>query len=223
MNSIGSVSLVPCTARAATHLHVTRLSRHLSVRVARTLAVGTASSWAVVMVVLVMRDRAVALDSVALRAIAVMTWLVGGLVALSAARDPGDAGGVDDLVRQHGLSTAETSATIWSAWTLVMGRTLGAPGAALLLLATGLAPTLSEAIRRGLVTLGGLAFIVVASSVIVALARACAAIAPGHGRSLLGAIVIVPWAAEASLGTVGSLPGLFELFLDTVARLGGGR
>lgn len=199
------------------------IGKGFAVRAARLLAASTALSWGVVMVVLATRAETLPLDAVALRALALETWLAGACIGLAAARSDGVPGPMADLLRRRGLPAGAASAATGSAWTLHLVRAIGAPGLALLGLAAALAPSLAEGARRSVVAVAALAWVVVASVVLVALARGCAHLGGRHGRGLLVVVVLVPWAAEATLGSGASLPGVLGRGLDLVAGLGSAR
>jgi hypothetical protein len=194
------------------------------------LSVAAGVLFALFVLVLAAKGRAHEVVPVARRCALVVAWIAGTLLGAWCASDlpaRDEADGVAALGARHGLGAADLGA----------GRALAATLAvASLVLGASLVPALAvlavspswHALGRRLLALLPLAAFAAGVGVVAgALASACGAVAPRRARSLLAALIFVPWALEGALwpahASVGSLPSLLGSLADLVVRVGGAR
>lgn len=206
-----------------------RLAASGSWKAARVIAVLLSAFFTLSILYLALRGHGARVGNVPARAALVLAWTSGIVVAWWNATDRSAADrsdGIASLARCHGLSTAPLPAAravaasirlsvllLLSVLPVAVASVLASPHWPLTLWRlAALAPLTLFAVTAGLI--GG------------ALASACGAVSPRHGRSLLTAIVLLPWALDgivtAGRAGAGSLPGLLSAIASMASRMGSG-
>lgn len=222
---------LPCAARepqagrfALVALEVQRLRRAGFARVA--VVCGTVVAVAFAAAVLVARHDgggSASFASILRTAARSAAWVVGGPLALAAARDRASielSDGIEALVATRGASrTALETARRVSA--MVLGaRVLGAPLLFVGVVAVAASGSIGAVLVNSLAALAVLAFAVVAGITLGAVGSACAGVGGGRGRSLLGIVVLGPWlAADLAGRTAYSIPGALDALLSMLLNL----
>jgi hypothetical protein len=225
----------PARAPAHTRL-VRRVQRELSlirlcraaqgksygIRAARLYAFGVAVSYAIAIGFAARSDGVRVSQGLILKALAVLSWIVGALVSLAAARDSTRDSGRDvtALAHQRGFSGAELerARVLAAAWR--SARLLILP--ALLLLGMALVRWHSfGTLAWALVLAAGV--VLYAGSLALTLAvltRLAVAVAPAHARLLVVLFVIAPLVLARTWPDVPNVPAIFAWLLGRVDQLG---
>jgi hypothetical protein len=198
-----------------------RFARGVSI----VLSIGFASS----VVYLAIAGKGAQVAGVLARAAILNAWITGLVLGGWNATDRAsadEADGILGLARCHGLPidslpVARALAGWWRLSLLVLLGTLPVAAASI-----ASAPTLSLVAWR-LASLAPLALFSCGVGLVGgALASACGVWTPRHGKSLLAAIVVLPWALDGVLlvghAHVGSLPGILGFLATLTATMGAG-
>jgi len=161
------------------------------------------------------------------RAVGLLTWIAGGIAALSLAsppKDPALAESVAALASAHGVTEdafarAEVAATVRLLVEVIVVPTF-AIGAFVLVFVLG-----HPVAGTGWSILGAVAFGLVASMVLGVVASACRRWGGGHGRRWLMGVVLLPWVVAELLvdgraSAYLSIPGLLGRAWDALAAVG---
>lgn len=202
-------------------------SRHW--RVARALSILISAFFTLSILYLALRGQGARVGNVPARAALVLAWTSGLLVASWNATDRASADrsdGILSLAQRHGLSEASLPAARAVAASLRLSALLMLALLPVALASTFAAPDWTLVLAR-LAALAPLALFAVAAGLVGgAVASACGALSPRHGRSLLTAIVLLPWALDgvvtAGRAGAGSLPGMLSALASLASRMGSG-
>lgn len=151
------------------------------------------------------------------RALGTLAWIAGGILGLSAARMPAfehGADGITSLARQHGLGARALERARFAGTARRIARVTTFPGLALVGLSAWVADSGADLARA---VAWAFAVVIFAGSLAVAvaaLARGAALLAPGRGRLVFAAGVLLPHAARSVWPSVPSLPSLLGAWLD---------
>jgi hypothetical protein len=215
------------TLRRAVRLAVWRLAASFAFKSAAALCI-CASVWFTACVIFLgVKGHRDEVASVVSTAAIVIGWLAGGIVGLWAASDRNKADcadGVLAMAQCHGISPDR----------LRIGRAAGAFVSLSCLVFLCTAPVciasiacasgLKPALARGAALLVVGAFSCGVGLTGGVLGSACGAIAPRRGRTVLCALVLMPWAFDAVLpsarSAVGSLPGLLGFVAKLIHEFG---
>lgn len=213
----------------AVQLSSWRLAASGSWRFARGATIALSAWFALSVVYLGLKGQGVHVAGVLGRAAIVIGWVAGVIVSWWSATDRAGADEVDGVIglaRCHGLPLE---------W-MPLARALAAWARLFLLVLAALLPVLIATIAAS----PSLALVAWRSSALLpimlyacavglvggALASACGAISPRRGRSLLAALVLVPWALDGVFvgghAHAGSLPGLLGFLATLASRMGAG-
>jgi hypothetical protein len=161
-------------------------------------------------------------DALLVRALATLSWIVGGILGLAAARDPSDSR--DDallaLARQRGFGASELFRARFEATLRNVTRRVGAPGLVVSLVPWFFAEHAGELAHACLRTLGVAVFAPSLGLIVAGLARAAVWAAPGRGRALLLGVVLLPYAAQTLWPGLPSVPSLLGTWLAVLLRGG---
>ena len=202
-------------------------SRHW--RAARALSVLISVFFTLSVLYLALRGQGARVGNVPARAALVLAWTSGALVAWWNATDRASADrtdGIASLAQCHGLSLASLPAARAVAASLRLSVLLMLALLPVALASVFAAPGMTLLLSR-LAALIPLALFAVAAGLVGgAVASACGALSPRHGRSLLTAIVLLPWALDgvvtAGRAGAGSLPGMLSALASLASRMGSG-
>lgn len=210
-------------AFALVRLFDLRVKARLGAQLAKAFGVAATLGYAVALPFAARGDAGDSSDLVVLRALGWLFWITAGGTALSAA---GPADGPDDralreLASLHGhtrfaMSVAESAAVarrvLW---------TTGVPAGMLALLSLGFARSLPLLGARLMLLGGVLGAVALLAGVLAALVHAARHTSRSHARSVLLGLVLLPELARWVFPHAPSVPALFDLVLDGLARLGG--
>ena len=204
--------------RAAVALGRARLRATTGGRMALVAAVGVALVHAIAL--LVVRETGAgpaALDATLRSAAQWLAWAAAAPLALAAANDRPAADrrdGIDALAAARGAPSSELHAARALAAMQQVALIIGAPAALLALLGAALAGSTDAALRLASVGAGALVFALAAGVTLGGLAAASARLAGPRGRSLLAALVLIPWALGDLAGrATWSIPGALDALL----------
>jgi len=200
--------------RAVIALCRRRLNGRLGARLSWVLGVGGAL---VVLGLVVVGGESLGTRELIVRGVRWIAWLAAPPIALAAAGAPAErdrADGVDVLVRMHGVSDRRLGVARGVAAMVEVSYRLGLPAVALCLsvVMVGAAwPLLG--MLPGLVLFAGWGGLVLGG-----LGAACGHFGGARGRSLLLAVVLVPWVVADAWGVPGvSIPGAVDMMLTLFA------
>lgn len=198
-------------------------------RAARALSVLVSAFFTLSVLFLALHGQGARVGNVPARAALVLAWTSGVIVAWWNATDRAAADrsdGILSLARCHGLSLASLPAARAVAASLRLSLLLMFALLPVSLASAFAAPAWPLLLSRLAAMLPLALFAVVAGLVGGALASACSALSPRHGRSLLTAVVLLPWALDgvvtAGRAGAGSLPGLLSTLASLASRMGSG-
>jgi hypothetical protein len=188
-----------------------RLRDGFFVRAARWYGLGIAASYA--LAIGFAPDSA---DTLLARALATLSFIVGGILGLAAARDPEgpEQDGLLALVRQRGFAPRELALARFTAAARRILAGVGGPGLAISLVPWLFARSMSELASAATKTLGVSVFALTLAVTLAALARGAAALAPGRGRATLLGLVFLPAAARSIWPELPSVPSALGGWLD---------
>lgn len=154
------------------------------------------------------------------RALGTLAWVSGGMVALSALRNPEDAGerGLLALVRRRGATHHELVRAQLLALGVRLLRVTGWPAIVLGLVAGVSVRERSQPSAVLLTTVAALAFVALTSVMVTLAARAAAVLGAERAKLTFLALVLLPHLAHSLWPSVPSLPAVLESFLDAVMR-----
>ncbi len=165
----------------------------------------------------VMGGEALGTREIIVRGVRWLAWLAAPPIALAAAGAPAErdrADGVDVLMGMHGVSDLRLATARGLAAMIEVSYRLGLPAVALCLsvvMATGAWPLLG--MLPGLVLFAGWGGMVLGG-----LGAGCGYFGGARGRSLLLAVVLVPWVIADAWGVPGlSIPGVVDMMLTLFA------
>jgi len=188
-------------------------------RVARAYAFGVFLSYALLLVLFRGADQAELARSFVRAALEALSLVVGALSALGAAQASAQAaeGGVSALAEQHGFSRR----ALLGAEFVVAARRIvllvGLPGLALVVVALAC----GQPFHWAFVTFGGvLLYATLLGTCLAALAQAAAELWPAHPRTLLSALVVVPYLLAQLQPNAPNLPDFFGSLLDHLVKAG---
>lgn len=162
-------------------------------------------------------------DVVVQNALFWLSWLGGGGVALAAAgpgRKPEDHA-VRALAAQRGFSLRDLAMARAIATVRRVLRVVGLPALVVALLALAASGSFRLLLPRVLLVVGVTGYVVLLAVVISLLVELARALSPRHTRSTLAFLIVVPHLLRVLWPHVPSVPALFGLLLDQLARLGG--
>jgi len=192
-------------------------------KAARVLGFSIALATLVMMLVLSSGSGRDVVDVIVVRSIGLLSWLVGGLAALSAARDldaDDTRDGIFALVAQRGYSRRMLVWARAAATVQVVARLVGTPALVLALVAVLMSRSGMQTLARILLCVGIVGYVALLGVVLGLLARWSAAYAPRHGRALLAAVVLGPELVKYVSERVPSVPALFGWLLEQLVRVG---
>jgi hypothetical protein len=154
------------------------------------------------------------------RALGTLAWVSGGMVVLSALRNPDDAGerGLLALVRRRGASAGELATAQLLGLALRLLRVMAWPALVLAVAAGLVTRDGSPPLVLLLNTLAVLVFVAATSVALVLAARAALILGPGRVKLTFAALVLLPHLAHAIWPSVPSIPAVLEELLDAVTR-----
>lgn len=200
-----------------------RLLELFGVRAARVYAYGVALSFAVLMLLAGPSDRLQALQNLLFDALATLSWVVGGLVGLSAARDleaRDDDDGISALVRQRGHGARELEQARFIATTVRVARLIVVPGVLLALVAALRIRTLAALPWCAYLCAVPIAYGLLLGAGVGLLARGSARLLPSHGRALFALLAIVPELLRRTFSEMPSVPAFYGFVLQQLTDLG---
>jgi hypothetical protein len=154
-----------------------------------------------------------------------ITWAAGAPVALAAAHNRARADrdeGIEALAASRGAGPRSLAAVRTFAAMLQATIAVGAPLVVLALLAVVLTGSVPSALRHLGLALGLAGFSLVAGVTIGGVAAACERVGGARGRSLLLAVVLIPWVLTDLVGLrAWSIPGALNAALTFVVRASG--
>jgi hypothetical protein len=200
-----------------------RLLELFGVRAARVYAYGVALSFALLMLFAGSPDRRQALHNLLFDALGTLSWVVGGMVGLSAARNleaRDDDDGISALARQRGHGARELEQARLLATTARIARLIIVPGVLLALIAMLRIRTLAAlpwCVYLGVVPI---AYGLLLGAGVALLARGSARLVPSHGRGLFAILAIVPELLRQTFSDMPSVPAFYGYLLRQLAELG---
>jgi hypothetical protein len=200
-----------------------RLLELFGVRAARIYAFGVALSFAVLMLLAGSSDRRQALHGLFFDALSTLSWVVGGMVGLSAARDlrARDADdGISSLVRQRGHGERELEQARFLAATLRVARLVAVPGVVIALVAALRIRTLASLPWCAYLCAAPIVYALLLGAGVSLLARGSAMLLPSHGRALFALLAIVPELLRQSFSDMPSVPAFYGFVLRQLADWG---
>jgi hypothetical protein len=157
-------------------------------------------------------------------------WLalaVGGPIALAAAHDRATADrrdGIEALAAARGIPAAALHATRSLAAMIEVAVAIAVPAAALAVLGALLAGSAAAALRPLAVGAAIAVFAAVCGVTLGGLASMSGRLAGPRGRSLVAAILLIPWVVADLAGNARwSIPGALDAFLSFAVRAAGGQ
>lgn len=195
-----------------------RLARTTGARVGATLAAVTAIVFGGVAVSIRLAEgQTASVGDVLPTAARWCAWLAAAPVALAAAHARPEVDrrdGIEDLAATRGAWGRELEAARTLATMLEITLVVGAPLLALALLGAGLSGTFSLAWRSLGAALGGVAYAGIVGVTIGGIAAACGRLVARYGRSVLVAVIVVPWLIADLTGQKPlSIPGALDAVL----------
>jgi hypothetical protein len=196
-------------------------------RVARAGAGAASVLFTLAIVYLALRGQGALTAGILGRSAVVIGWIAGLGVAWWSATDRAAADrddGWSALARSHGL--AEESLALARAATSLLRLSLLVSACMLPVVVASVAasPSWQVAGWRLAALLPVLLFALCVGVVGGAFASVCGVLSPRHGRALLAAVVLLPWALDgvfiAGRARVGSLPGLLGFLADLASQIG---
>jgi hypothetical protein len=190
-------------------------------------AIGVTVIYGGMMIVLRVEDGAgSALDGPLRAAGAALAWAAAGPIALAAARDRVAADrsdGVEALAAARGVPPRALHGVRAVAAMREITGVIAIPSAALAIGAALLSGSIASALRHLAVGAGVVAFAAVCGATLGLLASISGRVAGRRGRTLLAAIVLIPWAIADLAGSAAwSVPGALGAFLSFAAGAAGG-
>lgn len=189
-----------------------RIAELFGARAARLYGIGVAASFGISILVIPGSPSVPIVESLLRRALISASWIVGGLTALSAARDLARRDredGVTALVAQRGYSASALEVSRALAASVLIATWVGVPS--LLLAIAAWAKVGDLGVWRW--ALGWTAFVVVYSTalglVLGVLARWASRASPDRGRLLLAAFILIPELLHAVWPFLPSVPSAF--------------
>jgi hypothetical protein len=157
------------------------------------------------------------------RALGTLAWVSGGMVMLSALRNPDDAGerGLLALVRQRGASAGELATAQLLALARRLLRVMAWPALLLAVVAGLVTRDGFPPLVMLLSTLAVLVFVALTSVALVLAARAALILGPGRVKLTFAALMLLPHLAHAIWPSVPSIPAVLEVLLDVVTGWSG--
>jgi hypothetical protein len=125
------------------------------------------------------------------------------------------------LARLRGFAARELALARFSAAARRIALGVGGPALVITLVPWLSARSFAELASAALGTCGALVFAAALGVALAALARGCAAIAPGRGRAVLLGVVLVPHAARSLWPELPSVPALLASLLQPLVGGGG--
>ena len=161
-----------------------------------------------------------AIDAALRSAATWLAWLGAGPIALAAANDrPGidRREGVEALAAARGVSPGGLHAARAIAAMQAIALVIGAPAVVLSVAGAGVLASASSGLRLLATGAGLVAFALVTGVTLGLLAALSGRLAGPRGRSLLAALVLIPWALADLAGAARwSIPGALDAFLTLV-------
>jgi hypothetical protein len=156
-------------------------------------------------------------------AVAWLSWLAGGLAALSAARNPGGSArdGVSALLVQRGHDPRTLPVARLVANMTAIARVVGRPALGLGLLGLVLSGSAAMIASRAALVLGAVCYAAVLGAVLGGLAAGCAALSPRRASTWLLGLVIGPELARVVWPRVPSVPDLLRAVWHALLASGG--
>ncbi len=180
---------------------------------------------AAVMLTLRLGTSASGLDALLERALAVFTWVGGGLATIGITRDTvtdDERDGITSLVHQRGHDRAAFALARWVGSTWVVGATLAPTTLAVTVFGVVLARTVAD-LRVGLaLCAASIAYVGIASAVLVLLGRVAVALWPLRPRLALVGLLLAPELIRAAGIGVPSVPAALAALLAHACAIGVG-
>ncbi len=204
---------------------VQRLGKGFAERTAFVLGIVIAAGFAGWMLMLFWVSPVDLTVTVLVRGVRWLSLVTGGIVALGLATDLSareNRTGISALLRQRGYDDREVRhAHLYATARLLVG-TVGAPTAALAILAVALSHSLAALLARLLLTVGLGGYVLLLSGVLALCARWAVTIDRRRSRWVLLALLIGPEIARSSGVEIPGIPSLFGGLLEQVAAMGVG-
>jgi hypothetical protein len=162
-------------------------------------------------------------DVVAVRALKCLSWLGAGLACLGTARDlsaAAEADGTMALASQRGFSRDDLGRAHWIASMTTIARATLGPGLLLVVLVLLTSRSMAELAGRALFGLGAIAYLVALALALGALGRASVWISARRGRTVLVALVLVPYLLERTVPEVGGVTAWANRWLEWLRGIG---
>lgn len=193
-----------------------RLGELFGARAGRAYGVGIAVSHALLILLLPKTTEASAVTELLKSGLVSASWAVAGFVSLSAARDLAardDGDGLTELAATRGYDSRDLTLARFGAAAFVIAFWIFVPFTLLALLAA-----FRSSIAGAVWALGWIGFVAFYVAILAlttsALARIAARLYPSHGRSALGAFVLLPHLLHSAFPAVPSLPAAFGWLLE---------
>jgi hypothetical protein len=155
-----------------------------------------------------------------------IAWAAGAPLGLAIAHDRGRAdraAGIEALAASRGAGRSALEAARTAAAMLQTTLAIGLPLLVLALLGVALAGSLTSALRHLGLAAGLAGFSILAGVSIGGIAAACGRLGAMRGRSLLAAVVLVPWVLTDLAGLrAWSIPGALSAALAFIVRVSSG-
>lgn len=187
---------------------------------------GKVAAWAVTLgylVALPFGARAVtgdASDKVVISALSWLTWLVGSLLAVSAASSAADDGATRALAFTRGFSKGAIDRAQLFAVGRRAVRVMGIPATLLAVAALSLARSWHVALSRLLLVVGVVGYVAVVAALMVVLVRIARGLGPRRPRSALVALVVLPHLLRELFPRLPSVPALVGFVAGELASIG---
>jgi hypothetical protein len=199
------------------------LRKRWGVRTGTIFGFGIGFGYATAMLVISRGPQPVALENVIVNATVWLSWLAGGLVGLSYARNLSDEGAHADLKQLASLrgysGNVITSASTRAAMRRIIVA-VGLPALLLLALALALSASATLALARAFFGLALLGYVVFLAFVLAKLARWGARLSATRAGTAFLALALIPHLARQVWPATPSVPALFEWLLWQVGLMG---